>query len=135
MKRRKNRAQEMLKILETSFPDGVATRDIACQLFAGESPRERERVYRLARVLREEGHPVYGLGGLYYICTPEKLRLVGEQKAARLFGAISGIDFLFGKAFDMMESMSERERKSLVLAFTNMRFEIKQSLLKFVGNF
>ncbi|WP_338835896.1 hypothetical protein [Neomoorella thermoacetica] len=126
----KGKAEEMLEILEEAFPEGVPTSEIARRLFNRAGMEEKAKVYRLARSLRDQGHMVYGLGGVYYLCTPQKLRLVGEQRSAYLMGTIGGIVVLLRKAESMITELPEFERGELIASFMDLRERLKESLLR-----
>lgn len=95
-------SEKLLELLEEKFPEGISTSDLAAQIYGGATEREKARVYRLARALRDVGYAVYGLGGVYYLCDARKLALVGKRKVAAVAGVLKGAEFLFAKAAELL---------------------------------
>ena len=122
------KAREMLELLEDAFPEGIPTGELAAKLFGYDAPGTRARVYRLARSLRGVGHAVYGLGGIYYLCTPEKMKLVGDQRVGRLEGTIEGFLWFLEKSIELCNSLPRKERDKLLPSFLVLREQFKDML-------
>jgi hypothetical protein len=110
----------MLEMPEEAFPGGLPTAEIAATLYEGSGMEARAKVARLAKSLRHLGYRVYGLGGMYYICTPEKLDVVNRRFQKMTCG------FLLGAADTAkgIEEAGDAERPRL------LRREIKRNVTR-----
>lgn len=114
MARRIN-AEALLALLQERHPEGVPVGEAALLLCLGDGPRQRARVYRMARALREMGTVVYAIGGVYYLCggDAEKLLLVGERKEAQVIGNIDGLLRVVEETVDALKASPDPAKAAL----------------------
>jgi len=71
-------ADLMLRELETRYPGGPTTSELARLLYEEDTLENRAKVRGVARTIRKWGYRAYGFGGTYKLCDadPEGLSLV-----------------------------------------------------------
>lgn len=131
-KPRKTEAEAMLKLLAAAHPKGVPTRELAVRLFGRDTARARSGIYRMARSLRDTGHPVYSLGGIYYLCAgdAEKMLSVARLRGAHAVGSARGLVRAVQQAVDALEKRPDAEKAA---ALEELRGGLKTALSRISG--
>lgn len=127
MRKRLN-AEALLALLQERHPEGVPVSEAALILCKADGPRQRARVYRMARALRDTGFAVYAIGGVYYLCggDPEKLLLVGERKENQVAGNIEGFLRVVEETVDALAASPDPVKKAL---FEELRRRVRRRIL------
>ncbi|MGB9791865.1 MAG: hypothetical protein ACPLTR_04715 [Thermacetogeniaceae bacterium] len=126
--RRRSQAETLLELLERRFPEGVSVGEAAIKLFGADTLQNRFRVYGYARALREQGHAVYALGGIYYLCSgdAEKLILVGERKESQVIGSVESLLRVVEEAVDALEADPDPAKQMLL---EELRRRVKKRII------
>lgn len=114
--RKKLNAEALLVLLQERYPEGVPVSEAAHLLCQGDGPRQRAKIYRMARALRNMNFAVYAIGGVYYLCggDPEKLLLVGERKENQVVGNIEGFLRVVEETVDALAVSPDPAKQALL---------------------
>jgi len=126
--RKKLSAEALLALLQERYPEGVPVAQAALVLCHGNEPRQRAKVYRMARALRDMGFAVYAIGGVYHLCggDPEKLLLVGERKETQVAGNIEGFLRVVEETVDALAVSPDPVKRAL---FEELRRRVRKRIL------
>lgn len=92
MRRRKRigTAELFLKLLVKHHPAGVSTAFAAKKLYGSASDRNKQKIYRLAKALRDMNYVVYGNNGIYKLASdnPNFLFAVNQKRGKGTVGTV-----------------------------------------------
>ncbi|RJO62759.1 MAG: hypothetical protein C4542_02025 [Dehalococcoidia bacterium] len=130
-RKRATMADAFLKLLEKNYPEGVPVAEAAMIMYRNSGLRARARIYGLARSLRDVGHSVYALGGIYHICNgdSEKLLRVGERKEIQAIGNIKSFVRVLDETIDALSANPDMVRLCLL---QELRGKAKEKLVVMV---
>ena len=114
-----------MRLIEERHPDGLPVSEATALLYGADSVANRQKVYRLARTLRQNNVMAFSFGGIYFLCDKDAAKLA-EVAARRRAMAGSTLE----AAFSMREKakqagLSGDQRRELEKQFA----ELKKQLL------
>lgn len=120
-------AELMLRELESRYPGGPTTGELAVLLYDEDTPENRRKVRGVARTVRGWGFHAYGFGGIYRLCDsePEKLSEVAVRNGRTAGGIMLNL-------IEIVEAVSEAGAPEMA---SEVRLQLREMLLELLNRF
>jgi len=128
-RKKKPMADCFLELLEESYPEGISTAMAAQKLYGSASQKNRTKIYRLARALREMNYVVYGHDGLYKLAhdDPDFLFAISQKRGKNTVGAI------YSQVRLLVDTYQANPEPELLDALDELRLKLAEEFSRAAG--